>query len=187
MSTTARWGLAVGESTREQFNPSTPIAHPEFKAIFSFIGDAGNRYLGNEFGAIHKPWGDATIRFSLTYPEVYEVGASNLGHIVLYTVLNDEEGMLCDRSYMPADDMQALLTRMNKPLFAVESKRPLGDFDTLGFSLAYELGATNVLQMLTLSGIPLSAKERLAAEPGAVWDCENGSHPLIFAGELRAR
>eukprot|EP00959_Pyramimonas_sp_CCMP1952_P132436 2769229-Pyramimonas_sp.AAC.1 len=109
------------------------------------------RYLGNELGAVHKEWNSATVRFSLTYPEIYEVGASNLGHIVLYTVLNEEEGLLCDRSYMPADDMTALLQKYNKPLFAVESKRPLADFDTLGFSLAYELGATNVLQMLKLS------------------------------------
>lgn len=59
------------------------------------------RYLGNEFGAVHKPWNSAEIRFSLTYPELYEVGASNLGHIILYSVLNESEGILCDRSYFP--------------------------------------------------------------------------------------
>jgi radical SAM superfamily enzyme YgiQ (UPF0313 family) len=78
--------------------------------------------------------------------------------------------------------MQRLLARHDKPLFAVESKRPLGDFDTLGFSLAYELGATNVLQMLKLSRIPLSSKQRLQEDGEGVWDCEAGSHPLIFAG-----
>jgi len=72
--------------------------------------------------------------------------------------------------------------RYDKPLFAVESKRPLGDFDSLGFSLAYELGATNVLQMLKLSKIPLSSKQRLQEDGEGVWDCESGSHPLIFAG-----
>ncbi len=56
---------------------------------------------GNEFGAVHKPWGSASIRFALTYPEIYEVGASNLGHIILYSLLNQQEGLLCDRAYFP--------------------------------------------------------------------------------------
>lgn len=59
------------------------------------------RYLGNEFGAVRKPWGEADIRFSLTYPEIYEVGASNLGHIILYSILNQQPGLLCDRAYFP--------------------------------------------------------------------------------------
>jgi len=143
------------------------------------------RYLGNEFGAVHKEWMSASIRFCLTYPEIYEVGASNLGHIVLYTVLNEAEGLLCDRTYMPGDDMQALLAKHSKSLFAVESKRPLRDFDTLGFSLAYELGATNVLQMLKMSNIPISWKERLgdSARP-TPWNVDEdpSATPLVFAG-----
>lgn len=67
------------------------------------------RYLGNEFGAVHKDWASARVRFSLTYPETYEIGASNMGHVMLYTLLNQEEGMLCDRSYMPGTDMGQLL------------------------------------------------------------------------------
>jgi hypothetical protein len=59
------------------------------------------RYMGNEFGAVHKPWDSASVRFSLTYPEIYEVGSSNLGHIILYTVLNQAQGLLCDRAYFP--------------------------------------------------------------------------------------
>lgn len=58
---------------------------------------------GNEFGAVHKPWESASVRFALTYPEIYEVGASNLGHIILYGILNKQEGLLCDRAYFPGE------------------------------------------------------------------------------------
>ncbi|GIL66252.1 hypothetical protein Vafri_19868 [Volvox africanus] len=140
-----------------------------------------SRYLGNEVGAVHKPWHSAAVRFCLTYPEIYEIGASNLGHIILYTVLNQAADLLCDRSYFPAADMAALLTRHKKPLFAVESRRPLSSFHVLGFSLAYELGGTNVLEMLHRSGIPISWRERSEAEDQP-WSPESGSWPLVFAG-----
>ncbi|KAG2437314.1 hypothetical protein HXX76_005971 [Chlamydomonas incerta] len=140
-----------------------------------------SRYLGNEVGAVHKPWQDAGVRFCLTYPEIYEVGASNLGHIILYTVLNAAAGLLCDRAYFPAADMRALLERHRKPLFAVESRRPLRDFHVLGFSLAYELGGTNVLDMCRQAAIPVSWQER--QEPAGVpWNPDTGSWPLVFAG-----
>ncbi|MBD1843963.1 TIGR03960 family B12-binding radical SAM protein [Cyanobacteria bacterium FACHB-63] len=128
------------------------------------------RYLGNELGAVHKPWNNATVRWVLTYPEIYEVGASNLGHIILYSILNTQPRQLCDRAYLPAPDLAAKLRETKTPLFAVESRRPLTDFDILGFSLSYELGATNILEMLDLAGIPLTWKARSEADP------------LIFAG-----
>ncbi|NJL86178.1 MAG: TIGR03960 family B12-binding radical SAM protein [Leptolyngbyaceae cyanobacterium SM1_1_3] len=137
------------------------------------------RYLGNELGAVHKPWETASIRWVLTYPEVYEVGASNLGHIILYSVLNAQPRQLCDRAYLPAVDLAAKLRQTHTPLFAVESRRSLREFDILGFSLSYELGATNILEMLSLAGIPLTWQERSAAE---AWQVESGSWPLIFAG-----
>ncbi|KZL49627.1 B12-binding domain-containing radical SAM protein [Nodularia spumigena CENA596] len=129
------------------------------------------RYLGNERLAVHKPWDTATIRWALTYPEVYEVGSSNLGHIILYNILNAQPHQLCDRSYLPGADLAAKLRSTNTPLFAVESKRSLSEFDILGFSLSYELGATNILEMLDLAGIPLTWQERA-----------KGNYPLIFAG-----
>lgn len=145
--------------------------------------DKPARYLGNEFGSVHKPWNDAQIRFALTYPEIYEVGASNLGHIILYGLLNQEPGVLCDRAYYPGADMSAMLKRHDKKLFGVESRRSLDQFDVLGFSLSYELGGTNILDMLQMSGIPLSWEERKAAEPkGKPFDPLNGSPPLVFAG-----
>ncbi len=118
------------------------------------------RYLGNELLAVHKPWDTAAIRWVLTYPEVYEVGASNLGHVILYNILNAQPRQLCDRAYLPGPDLAAKLRETNTPLFAVESKRSLREFDILGFSLSYELGATNILEMLDLAGIPLTWRER---------------------------
>ena len=128
------------------------------------------RYLGNELGAKHKPWASAKVRWVLTYPEVYEVGASNLGHIILYNIINAQPEQLCDRTYLPAPDLAAKLRETKTPLFALESKRSLTEFDILGFSLSYELGATNILEMLNLAGIPLTWQERSEKDP------------LIFAG-----
>ncbi len=123
------------------------------------------RYLGNELGAVRKAWETATVRWVLTYPEVYEVGASNLGHIILYSILNAQPRQLCDRAYLPAADLATKLRSTETPLFAVESRHALSDFDILGFSLSYELGATNILEMLSLSGIPLTWRERQSASP----------------------
>lgn len=129
------------------------------------------RYLGNELLAVRKAWETAVVRWVLTYPEVYEVGASNLGHIILYNILNVQPRQLCDRAYLPGPDLAAKLRATKTPLFAVESKRSLTEFDILGFSLSYELGATNILEMLDLANIPLTWQERLT-----------GNYPLIFAG-----
>ena len=145
------------------------------------------RYIGNEFGAFHKPWDSSQVRWVLSYPEVYEVGASNLGHIILYNILNSQPRQLCDRAYLPAPDLAEKLRATDTPLFAVESRRSLIDFDILGFSLSYELGATNILEMLSLAGIPLTWQERLklggyreiissSSEP------KRSYFPLIFAG-----
>ena len=137
------------------------------------------RYLGNELGAVHKPWESAAVRWVLTYPEVYEVGASNLGHLILYNILNAQPRQLCDRSYLPGADLVLKLRNTQTPLFSVESKRSLPEFDILGFSLSYELGATNILEMLDLGCIPLTAQDRSSPGP---WNVETGSWPLIFAG-----
>ncbi len=129
------------------------------------------RYLGNEVGAIRKPWEQAQVRWVLTYPEVYEVGSSNLGHIILYNIINAQPKQLCDRAYLPASDLAIKLRETQTPLFALESRRDLKEFDILGFSLSYELGATNILEMLDLASIPLTWQERAT-----------GDYPLIFAG-----
>jgi radical SAM family uncharacterized protein/radical SAM-linked protein len=139
------------------------------------------RYLGNELGVLPRDWShdwqEAGVRWALTYPEVYEVGASNLGHILLYSILNALPGQLCDRAYLPAADLAERLRQRRLPLFAVESRRPLHGFDILGFSLSYELGATNILEMLDLAGIPLRAEAR-----GDLPLADPQAPPLIFAG-----
>jgi radical SAM family uncharacterized protein/radical SAM-linked protein len=130
-------------------------------------------------GAVHKPWNEANVRWVLTYPEVYEVGASNLGHIILYNILNAQPRQLCDRTYLPAPDLSDRLRATQTPLFAVESRRSLVDFDILGFSLSYELGATNILEMLNLAGIPLTWRDR---QVQGSWNGKRSHIPLIFAG-----
>jgi len=132
------------------------------------------RYLGKEFGAARKPWESATVRWILSYPEMYEVGASNLGHIILYNILNAQLDQLCDRVYLPGSDLIDRLRTRGIPLFGVESRRPMRDFHIVGFSLAYELGGTNVLEMLDLAGIPLTWADR---QEMPLAEC-----PLIFAG-----
>ena len=153
----------------------------DFDALIDLGISKPARYLGNELGV--KPrdweadWKEVGVRWALTYPEVYEVGASNSGHIILYSILNAVPGQLCDRSYLPAPDLAARLRERGAPLFAVESRRPLAAFDILGFSLSYELGGTNILEMLELAGIPIRAADR-----GDLPLAHPDAPPLIFAG-----
>jgi len=153
----------------------------DFDALIDLGISKPARYLGNELGVQARDWSvawqTAGVRWALTYPEVYEVGASNSGHIILYSILNSVPGQLCDRSYLPAPDLAARLRERSAPLFAVESRRPLSAFDILGFSLSYELGGTNILEMLELAGIPIRATER-----GDLPLSHPGAPPLIFAG-----
>ena len=135
------------------------------------------QYMGFELGVKKHSWTKANVRWVLTYPELYEVGASNLGHIILYSILNKTPNQICDRAYLPENDLAKKLRTQSIPLFAVESRRPLKAFDILGFSLSYELGATNILEMLDLAQIPIYAKDR---EDLALDD--PNSLPIIFAG-----
>ncbi|MFZ9951702.1 MAG: TIGR03960 family B12-binding radical SAM protein [Vulcanococcus sp.] len=139
------------------------------------------RYLGNELGVQardwDRDWAAAGVRWALTYPEIYEVGSSNTGHIILYSILNTVPGQLCDRSYLPGPDLAERLRAGGTPLFGVESRRPLPAFDILGFSLSYELGATNILAMLDLARIPIRAADR-----GDLPLADPAAPPLIFAG-----
>ncbi len=153
----------------------------DFNALIDLGISKPARYLGNELGVQSRDWDTdwaaAGVRWALTYPEVYEVGASNSGHIILYSILNAVPGQLCDRSYLPAPDLAARLRERGAPLFAVESRRPLAAFDILGFSLSYELGGTNILEMLELAGIPIRAADR-----GDLPLSDPEAPPLIFAG-----
>ncbi|MFN7899369.1 MAG: TIGR03960 family B12-binding radical SAM protein [Synechococcaceae cyanobacterium] len=160
---------------------SAPAAPIDFDALIDLGISKPARYLGNELGVQPRDWNHdwdaAGVRWARTYPEVYEVGASNRGHIMLSSLLNSLPGQLCDRSYLPAPDLAVRLRERGAPLFAVESRRPLAAFDILGFSLSYELGGTNILSMLDLAGIPLRAADRGDLPLG-----HPDAPPLIFAG-----
>ncbi len=128
------------------------------------------RYTGGEWNSIVKDWGQTPFRAALCYPETYELGASNLALPILYNLLNSQPGILAERVYAPWLDMEAKLREHGIPLFSLESKRPLRDFDIIGFSLGYELTYTNVLNILDLAQIPPLKSQR------------NDSYPLIIAG-----
>lgn len=153
----------------------------DFAALVDRTIAKPGRYLGNELGVQSRDWDQAWpaagVRWALTYPEIYEVGSSNTGHIILYSILNSVPGQLCDRSYLPGPDLAERLRERGEALFAVESRRPLPAFDILGFSLSYELGATNILSMLELAQIPIRAADR-----GDLPLADLAAPPLIFAG-----
>jgi radical SAM family uncharacterized protein/radical SAM-linked protein len=159
-----------------------PLDAPvDFAALVDRSIAKPGRYLGNELGVERRDWDQAWpaagVRWALTYPEIYEVGSSNTGHIILYSILNSVPGQLCDRSYLPGPDLAERLRARGEALFAVESRRPLPAFDILGFSLSYELGATNILTMLELAQIPIRAADR-----GDLPLSDPAAPPLIFAG-----
>ncbi|MBN2462181.1 MAG: TIGR03960 family B12-binding radical SAM protein [Dehalococcoidia bacterium] len=128
------------------------------------------RYSGGEWNSVIKDWQAIPIRIALAFPDVYEVGMSNLALPILYKILNDQPDALAERVYAPWVDMEALLRQHNIPLFSLETRHPLKDFDIIGFSLGYELIYTNVLNMLDLAKIPLFSHQR------------NDSQPLVIAG-----
>ncbi|MGQ9852515.1 MAG: radical SAM protein, partial [Candidatus Oleimicrobiaceae bacterium] len=123
------------------------------------------RYLGNEINVVRKPFDDAELRVALAFPDVYEMGMSYLGFDILYHLLNREPWIVAERVYAPWVDMEEALRRHRVPLFSLESKHPLADFDIVGFTLQYELHYTAVLNMLDLGGIPLRASQRQALTP----------------------
>jgi radical SAM family uncharacterized protein/radical SAM-linked protein len=138
------------------------------------------RYLDSEINAIHKEWSRDLVRWLLILPDVYEIGMSHQGLRILYDLLNQREDALADRAFAPWTDMEALMRRDGVPLFALESRRPARDFDVVGFSLQYELLATNILNMLDLAGIPLWSRERGEQDPliAAGGPCTGNPEPL---------
>lgn len=123
------------------------------------------RYADHELNAVRKAWETAGLRLCLAYPDQYEIGMSNLGLSILYSMVNRLDWALADRAYLPAPDMEAAQRQGGLPLGGLESGRPLRDFDVLGISLQTELCYTNVLAMLDLAGIPRRASERGEKDP----------------------
>jgi len=123
------------------------------------------RYVNREHNSVHKRHADVDVTFALAFPDVYEVGMSHLGTQILYHVLNAREDVACERVYAPWIDMEERMRATGLPLFALESRRPVREFDLVGFSLQHEMGYTNVLNMLDLAGVPPRASERGAEDP----------------------
>ncbi len=130
------------------------------------------RYTGGELNSITKAWSDPRIRskIALAFPDIYELGGSNLGLALLYDLINKRDDLLAERVYCPWTDFEAIMRRDGIPLYGLESRHPVADFDLFAFSLPYEQLYTNVLTMLDLAGIPLRAEER------------GIEHPLVIAG-----
>ena len=118
------------------------------------------RYSGGEWNSIRRDWDDCDSRWALIYPDVYDIGMSNGGLAILYDLLNHCPGSLAERCFAPWPDMEASLRASGVPLFSLENRRPLHEFDAIGFSLSYELTYTNVLNMLDLGGITVRAEQR---------------------------
>ncbi len=128
------------------------------------------RYIGGERGAVVKDWDSARLRLAYCFPDVYEIGMSYYGREVLCQRLNARADTLCERAFLPDRDMQALMAAQAMPLWALESKRPLAEFDVLGFSLTHELACPSALRLLQLAGLPLRGEHRA------------GEHPIVIAG-----
>lgn len=128
------------------------------------------RYTGGEWNSIKKSKNGASVKMALAYPDTYEIGMSNSGLSVLYSIVNKRSDALAERVFAPWTDMEAKLCRQGQTLLSLESGSPIKDFDILGFSLGYELTFTNVLNMLELGGIPVRTEDR------------REEHPLIIAG-----
>lgn len=123
------------------------------------------QYVGGELNSTVKDWDSASVRWALMYPDAYEVGLPNQGVMILYEVLNEIEDVLAERSYAIWPDLEALMRAANVPHFSIDSHRPLGDFDLLGFSFSTELGYTNMLSALSLANIPLRSQQRTMSDP----------------------
>ena len=123
------------------------------------------RYTGGEWNSIIKDWSQTPVRIALSYPDVYEIGMSNMALPILYELLNAQPDVLAERVFPPWTDMAAEMKAHGIPLFSLETKHPIGEFDMVGFSLGHEMTYTNVLELLSLSQIPVLAAERDETQP----------------------
>jgi radical SAM family uncharacterized protein len=153
--------VAVEQSVESLFGRLEPLLAQVQKPI---------QYVGGELNSTVKDWDACDVRWALMYPDAYEVGVPNQGVMILYEVLNEQDGILAERSYAVWQDMEALMREHHVPQFTVDAHRPVGAFDVLGVSFSTELGYTNMLTALDLAGIPLLSADR------------DSSHPIVIAG-----
>ena len=132
--------------------------------------DKPARYIGNELNSVIKDKERVDIRFVMCFPDVYEIGMSHLGIQILYDMFNRRDDVWCERVYSPWPDLHDVMKERDLPLFSLESQEPVKNADFLGITIQYEMCYTNILQILDLSQIPLSASER-------TWE-----HPIVIGG-----
>ncbi len=132
------------------------------------------RYTGGEYNEIKKNLEDVRVRIAYCFPDTYEIGMSNVGMRILYGVMNEMEGVWCERVFAPWSDMEQAMLDNEIPLWALESQDPVIDFDMIAFTIGYEMSYTNILNMLRLSGLPLRTRERM------------GLKNIVFAGGVCA-
>ena len=130
------------------------------------------RYVGGEYGQIVKDKETVRLRVAFCFPDTYEIGMSNVGMRILYGIMNEMEGVWCERVFAPWGDMEEQMRKHRLPLFALESHDPVKDFDIVAFTVGYEMSYTNLLNMLDLAEVPLYAKDR------------EGLHNLVFCGGI---
>ncbi len=128
------------------------------------------RYVGGELNIAVKNWNEIQTKIALVFPDIYDIGVSNVGLKILYDQINQRTDALAERAYAPWTDMEALMRTNGIPLYSLESKRPLSSFDIIGFSLPYETLYTNTLNILDLAGVPVRSADR------------DASHPIVIAG-----
>ena len=138
------------------------------------------RYTGGEYNAVVKDRRSVDVRYALCFPDTYEIGMSNLGMRILYGVMNEMDGVWCERVFAPWLDMEEEMRREGIPLYGLESGDSIADFDLIGFSLGYEMAYSNVLNMLDLAGLPLRSEERYGLSPIVVagGTCAYNPEPL---------
>ena len=132
------------------------------------------RYTGGEYNEIKKNLADVRVRVAFCFPDTYEIGMSNLGMRILYGVMNEMDGVWCERVFAPWSDMEEAMKQHDLPLWALESQDPVKEFDMIAFTIGYEMSYTNILNMLRLARIPLHAKDR------------QGLNNIVFAGGVCA-
>jgi radical SAM family uncharacterized protein len=139
------------------------------------------RYIGMEKNSIKKDLNKVKVKFAFAFPDIYEVGMSHLGLHILYNLINNEEDIACERVFAPWIDMEEEMKKENIPLYTLENKEPISNFDFVGFTLQYEMSYTNIINMLHLGGIPILSKDRKEGAPFVIAGGPCGYNPEPIA------
>ncbi len=142
-----------------------PVYEDRFRELEPLLArvEKPSRYINHEWGTLSSP--NADYRACLIYPDVYEVGLPNQGLAILYSILNKQEGISCERAYLPWIDMADAMREAGVPLLSLEGAAPLASFDVVGFHIPHEMACTNYPEALDLAGIPLLSEERGEDDP----------------------